>query len=44
MKYVFKIFTCTAIVICILNVASCGKASDPKPIDGSGYPHSYPRY
>lgn len=24
-------------------LSACGKMSAPKPMEGSGYPHSYPR-
>jgi len=44
MKYVFKIFVGGMIIAGILSISACGKISDPKPIEGSGYPHSYPRY
>ncbi len=26
-----------------LSVSGCGKVSAPAPLEGSGYPHSYPR-
>ena len=29
-------------ISCFMFVA-CGKMSDPVPVEGSGYPHSYPR-
>ena len=27
----------------VLSVSACGKISDPKPVENSGYPHVYPR-
>lgn len=38
---VIKIFL-AAIIIC--NLAACGKMSAPSPYEGSGYPHTYPKY
>lgn len=26
------------------NLSACGKVSTPVPLEGSGYPHSYPRH
>ena len=31
-------------VIIIMSVCGCGKVSSPAVYEGSGYPHSYPRY
>ncbi len=44
MEYATKIFAYIALALCFLNISACGKISDPKPIEGSGYPHIYPRY
>lgn len=39
-----KIFYKTLIIICFLSLlSSCGKMSNPKPIEGSGYEHVYPK-
>ncbi len=43
MKYIAKIFYLSAFMALILLSSACGKISDPVPIEGSGYPHSYPR-
>ncbi len=32
-----------ALCLVILALGGCGKMSAPSPIEGSGYPHSYPR-
>ena len=29
--------------VLLLGIAACGKMSDPLPMEGSGYPHTYPR-
>lgn len=26
-----------------ISISACGKMANPEPIEGSGYPHSYPR-
>ena len=44
MKHIKKIFIYSLFASCVLSIAACGKMSDPKPISGSGYPHTYPRY
>lgn len=38
-KFALQLFLLAAIIA----VAACGKISMPQPIEGSGYPHSYPR-
>lgn len=43
MNFFFKIFYIAAFAAFILNVSACGKVSSPVPLEGSGYPHSYPR-
>ena len=30
-----------ALVMCL---GACGKVSSPEPLEGSGYPHTYPRH
>lgn len=32
-----------ALFLLILGISACGKMSEPSPIEGSGYPHTYPR-
>ena len=43
MKQLFKIFGFLIAFQLVLGLAACGKMSDPKPIEGSGYPHVYPK-
>jgi len=38
-----KIFLFLMLVFVTISVCSCGKASRPSPLEGSGYPHSYPK-
>jgi len=40
MKYLLKILLVAEIAF---GLAACGKMSDPKPYEHSGYPHVYPR-
>lgn len=28
----------------VANLSACGKVSAPVPLEGSGYPHSYPHH
>ena len=28
----------------LIGLSACGKVSSPVPLEGSGYPHTYPRY
>ncbi len=44
MKQFKKIFIYSLLAACFFNVTACGKMSDPRPIEGSGYPHVYPKY
>ena len=40
-----KVFLCAVLAVVIFaGLAGCGKISKPEPYEGSGYPHSYPRY
>lgn len=32
------------IAFAVFQLSGCGKVSNPEPIEGSGYPHKYPRY
>ena len=43
MKHISKILKFLIILQVVLGVAACGKMSDPKPTEGSGYPHMYPK-
>lgn len=44
MKYILKIFSAVMLIATIgVSVTACGKISSPEPIEGSGYPHTYPR-
>ena len=43
MKQALMFLKILILVCAVLNVCACGKISDPKPIEKSGYPHSYPR-
>ncbi len=38
-KYLFAL----CLMAAALSVCACGKVSAPEPLEGSGYPHSYPR-
>lgn len=38
-----KIIFATLLLCSILTVSGCGKVSAPIAIEGSGYPHSYPK-
>lgn len=38
-----KIILAVLFLSAILGVTACGKMSDPVTIEGSGYPHDYPR-
>lgn len=43
MKDAIKVFMICMLVLSISGLAGCGKVSNPEPIEGSGYPHIYPR-
>ena len=38
------ILTVFAALVLILGLSACGKVSMPEPLEGSGYPHTYPRH
>ena len=44
MKLSAKICLFVALAFVAIAVCACGKTSSPSPMDGSGYPHTYPRY
>ena len=37
------VLTVFAVLALVVGLSSCGKVSAPEPLEGSGYPHSYPR-
>ncbi len=39
-KILFKVLILFAFIAVL---SACGKMSDPKPIEGSGYAHTYPK-
>ena len=43
MHFCSKIFYILALMVVLCSVSACGKVSSPVPLEGSGYPHSYPR-
>ncbi len=44
MQKISKILLLLVMAFSLLGVISCGKVSRTIPIEGSGYPHSYPRH
>lgn len=42
MKYLKKIILITCILGMYINIAACGRYSDPYPVEKSSYPHHYP--
>ena len=44
MRYFSKILVILFLAVVIFSLTACGKVSNPSPLEGSGYPHSYPRY
>ncbi len=43
MKFFSRICCAALLTALIFNISACGKVSSPSPIEGSGYPHTYPR-
>ena len=43
MKHILTLLKIVVLFGFVITVAACGKMSDPKPIEGSGYPHIYPK-
>ncbi|MBR1915677.1 MAG: hypothetical protein IJ830_04495 [Alphaproteobacteria bacterium] len=43
MKRVFGFFKIMLVLCVAFYLSACGKMSEPKPIEGSGYPHVYPK-
>lgn len=44
MKFFTKLIFMACLSSIILGISACGKVSSPVPIEGSGYPHTYPRH
>ncbi|MBP5352699.1 MAG: hypothetical protein J6Y91_02910 [Alphaproteobacteria bacterium] len=45
MKKLQKIFLLiTVLGLCAVNLSSCGRYSEPSPIESSGFPHQYPQH
>lgn len=42
MKKILVVLCLWGGILC--GVSACGKMSSPVPYEGSGYPHTYPRY
>ena len=43
MKKIVKLPSLLIMMSLLLFITACGKMSPPEPIEGSGYPHTYPR-
>ena len=43
MNYDIKKILLLALFCCVLGISACGKMSDPRPLENSGYPHTYPK-
>lgn len=44
MQKIIKAWIFVFLLIFAANLSACGKVSAPVPLEGSGYPHSYPRH
>ncbi|MBR6355546.1 MAG: hypothetical protein IKR92_01710 [Alphaproteobacteria bacterium] len=45
MKSVCKIILWSCLFVGIMSsLSACGRFSQPYPVEGSGYPHNYPRH
>ena len=44
MKYLVKFLMIFSVFFLMIWMSGCGRISSNVPIEGSGYPHSYPRY
>lgn len=44
MKNFYKLASLVLIAFLALQLSSCGKISNPEPLEGSDYPHQYPRF
>lgn len=36
-------FTVLVTLVAVLALSACGKMAAPSPVEGSGYPHTYPK-
>jgi len=43
MKCFFYFFKAMIVAAIVFQIGACGKISDPKPYEQSGYPHTYPK-
>ena len=43
MPKLHQIVLAVLLIAAVITTSSCGKISAPSAIEGSGYPHSYPR-
>lgn len=43
MKKIIQYMLAAVAFSMLLNISACGKVSSAVPIEGSGYPHTYPR-
>lgn len=43
MKNSIKLLAVLLLTAVVFSLSACGKVSAPEPIEGSGYPHTYPR-
>jgi hypothetical protein len=37
-----KIFFFFVLALAVVGLSSCGRYSEPSPVEGSGFPHNYP--
>lgn len=44
MRNFYKLISILLFALTVLQLGGCGKVSSPEPLEGSGYPHKYPRY
>lgn len=43
MKKIMRYMLAAVVISTIFAITACGKVSGAVPIEGSGYPHTYPR-
>ena len=44
MNYLIKAFAAVLLFAAVIHLSACGKMSNPSPLEGTGYPHDYPRH
>ena len=44
MKNFYSLISVLLLALAVTQISSCGKISNPEPLEGSEYPHKYPRY